>query len=113
MNKIIFLLLLTPLVSFSQNKVSSEFIDSIVEVSMRQFPQAGIAVGVIQNGEVTHLKGYGVASSNSNTLVDENTLFAIASNSKAFTATAIGSSHTVPCYKIGKMSFIKPAIIHI
>lgn len=90
MNKIIFLLLVTPLLSFSQNKVSSAFIDSIVEVSMRKFPQAGIAIGVIQNGEVTHVKGYGIASANSKTLVDENTLFGIASNSKAFTATSLG-----------------------
>ena len=90
MKKIIFLLLLIPFISFSQTKVPSKFIDSIVSVSMNKFPQAGIAIGVIQDGKVTHLKGYGIASKNSNTSVDENTLFAIASNSKAFTATALG-----------------------
>ncbi|WP_235295444.1 serine hydrolase [Portibacter lacus] len=90
MNKIIFLLLLMPFASFSQRMVSSEFIDSLVKVSMNKFPQAGVAIGVIQDGEITHLKGYGIASKNSNTLVDESTLFAIASNSKAFTSTALG-----------------------
>ena len=90
MKKNIFLLLLIPFISFSQTKVPSKFIDSIVSVSMNKFPQAGIAIGVIQDGKVTHLKGYGIASKNSNTSVDENTLFAIASNSKAFTATALG-----------------------
>jgi CubicO group peptidase (beta-lactamase class C family) len=90
MNKIILFLLLIPFASFSQSKVSSEFIDSIVNVSMNKFPQAGVAIGVIQDGKITHLKGYGIASKNSNTSVDENTLFAIASNSKAFTATVLG-----------------------
>ncbi len=90
MNKIIFLLLLIPIISFSQTNVSSEFIDSIVNLSMDKFPQAGVAIGVIQEGKITHLKGYGIASKNLNTSVDENTLFAIASNSKAFTTTAFG-----------------------
>ena len=90
MNKIIFLLLLIPVTSFSQTNVSSKFIDSIVNLSMNKFPQAGVAIGVIQDSKITHLKGYGIASKNSNTSVDENTLFAIASNSKAFTATALG-----------------------
>jgi CubicO group peptidase (beta-lactamase class C family) len=90
MNKLILSLLLIPFLSFSQSKVSSEFIDSIVNVSMNKFPQAGVAIGVIQDGKISHLKGYGIASKNTNTSVDENTLFAIASNSKAFTATALG-----------------------
>ena len=90
MNKIILLLLLIPVASFSQSKVSSNFIDSLVNVSMDKFPQAGVAIGVIQDGKITHQKGYGITSKNKNTSVDENTLFAIASNSKAFTATALG-----------------------
>jgi CubicO group peptidase (beta-lactamase class C family) len=57
---------------------------------MEKFPQAGIAIGVIEQGKVTHLKGYGVKSIENKKKVDENTLFAIASNSKAFTATALG-----------------------
>ena len=37
-----------------------------------------------------HSKGYGVRSLNTKQKVDENTLFGIASNSKAFTAAALG-----------------------
>ena len=90
MKNLIFLLLFIPFCSFSQNKVTSGFIDSLVNLSLEKFPQAGVAIGVIQEGQVTHLKGYGLASKNSNTLVNKNTLFAIASNSKAFTSTALG-----------------------
>lgn len=52
-------------------------------------PQVGIAIAVVKDGEVVHSKGYGVASINSQEKVDENTLFAIASNSKAFTTAAL------------------------
>lgn len=104
-----FLLFLSlPVLSFSQEPVTSAFIDSLVEVSMSKFPHAGVAVGVIQDGEITHLKGYGVASKNKNTPVDENTLFAIASNSKAFTATALGI-----LADRGKISWTDKVIDHI
>lgn len=90
MNKIFLFLFLIPFIGYSQTKVTSHFIDSIVNVSMNKFPQAGIGIAVIQDGKVTHSKGYGISSINSGEKVDENTLFAIASNSKAFTATALG-----------------------
>jgi len=52
-------------------------------------PLAGIAVAVVKDGKVIHSKGYGIASLKGNEKVDENTLFAIASNSKAFTTAAL------------------------
>lgn len=90
MHRLILLFLLFPFTCFTQNRVNSEFIDSLVQASMEKFPQAGIAIAVIQDNQVTHLKGYGIASAESGDLVDENTLFCIASNSKAFTTTALG-----------------------
>lgn len=73
---------------FSQG-LNSRQIDSIVNKSMSMMPLAGIAIAVVQDGEVVHSKGYGVTSINSNEKVNENTLFAIASNSKAFTTAAL------------------------
>src|SRR6185369_15513876 len=49
----------------------------------------GIAVCVVKNGKVVVMKGYGVKDYDANEKVDENTLFMIGSNTKAFTATAI------------------------
>jgi CubicO group peptidase (beta-lactamase class C family) len=49
----------------------------------------GIAVCIIKNGKVVMMKGYGVTELGTNNKVDENTLFMIGSNSKAFTATAL------------------------
>ena len=64
-------------------------IDSIVKKSMEIMPQAGIAIAVVKNGKTLHAKGYGVASIENEEQVNENTLFAIASNSKSFTTAAL------------------------
>lgn len=63
--------------------------DSLVERTMTTFQVPGIAVAVIKDGQVVHAKGYGVRSILTRQPVDENTLFAIASNTKAFTTAAL------------------------
>jgi CubicO group peptidase (beta-lactamase class C family) len=45
---------------------------------------------VVKDDQVVHMKGYGVSSIATGKKTDENTLFAIASNSKAFTSAALG-----------------------
>ncbi len=64
--------------------------DAYVARVMRQFEVPGIAVAVVQDGRVVLAKGYGVRKLGDPAPVDEHTLFGIASNTKAFTATAIG-----------------------
>ena len=70
--------------------ITSEKIDSLVEKTKQTFEVPGIAVAIVKDGTVIHSKGYGVRSLNSKKKVDENTLFAIASNSKAFTTASLG-----------------------
>ncbi|HNX56609.1 MAG TPA: serine hydrolase [Prolixibacteraceae bacterium] len=69
--------------------ITSPEIDKLVERTMNTFHVPGIAVLVIKDGAVVHSKGYGVSSIKTGNLVDENTLFGIASNSKAFTAATL------------------------
>ncbi len=64
-------------------------IDSLVEKTMSTFNVPGIAVAVIKDGKVIHSKGYGVRSLEKGGKVDENTLFGVASNTKAFTSAAL------------------------
>src|SRR6218665_267522 len=64
-------------------------IDSLVNATLKRFDVPGIAVGIVKDGKLIHAKGYGVRSLKTNLPVDENTLFGIASNSKAFTCMAI------------------------
>lgn len=89
MKRIIILLLLSSQVLIGQT-ITSEQIDELINKSIDMIPQAGLAVAVIKDGKVVHAKGYGVSSVNTNEKVDEHTRFGIASNSKSFTATALG-----------------------
>lgn len=66
-----------------------KFIDSIVQTAMASYPTAGMAIGVVKDGNVVYEKGFGLASKNTGEQVDKNTMFSIASNSKAFTAVAL------------------------
>lgn len=64
-------------------------IDTYVSKALADWQIPGVAVCIIKNGKVVMIKGYGVKELNGNDKVDENTLFMIGSNSKAFTATAL------------------------
>src|SRR5699024_567529 len=69
--------------------LTAEQIDSVVQKTMETFEVPGMAVAVVKDGEVVVKKGYGVSSLETGKAVDENTIFGIASNTKAFTTAAI------------------------
>ncbi len=79
-----------PILPALSQPMSSTAIDTLVLRTLRTFDVPGIAVCVIKDGKVIHSKGYGVRSLDTRQPVDENTLFGIASNSKAFTTAALG-----------------------
>ncbi len=54
------------------------------------FNVPGFAVGIIKNGEVVFEKGYGFRNTETKDEVDTETVFGIASCSKAFTAACLG-----------------------
>ena len=70
--------------------ISARQIDSLTELVLKTFNVPGIAVGVVKDGKLIHAKGYGVANLTTGKKVDENTLFGVASNSKAMTAAVLG-----------------------
>ena len=49
----------------------------------------GMAIGIVEDGELIFSKGYGVKEIGQPDVPDEHTLFAIASNTKAFTASLL------------------------
>ena len=85
MKKIFCLLLSLSTTILYAQVITSAQIDSLTNLTLKTFDVPGIAVAVIKDGKVIHSKGYGVRSLKNNLPVDENTLFGIASNSKAFT----------------------------
>jgi len=87
MRRILLALLLLPAVSAAQTPAA---IDSIVERALKTFGTQGAAVAVVKDGKVIVAKGYGIKKMGSPEKVGPDTRFGIASNTKAFTATAIG-----------------------
>ncbi len=88
-NTLIVALSLWTLNMWCQTAEINSQIDRVTQRAMKAFNVPGIAVAVIKDGKIIHSKGYGVRSIDSKNTVDENTLFGIASNSKAFTAAAL------------------------
>ncbi len=70
------------------DKLPSKLDDHVSRV-MKAFDVPGIGLAVVKDGRVLLAKGYGVRRIGTAEPVDENTLFGIASNTKAFTATAL------------------------
>ncbi len=64
-------------------------LDATVERVRSQFDVPGIAVAVVKDGQVVLERGYGVRELGKPAPVQADTLFAIASNTKAFTATSL------------------------
>ncbi len=79
-------------VSAQPNTIPSfvkDSLDTYVNRALTDWQIPGVAVCIVKNGKVVVMKGYGVKDYDTREKVDENTLFMIGSNSKAFTATAI------------------------
>jgi len=64
-------------------------IDALVTRSMRTFDVPGVAVGIVRDGRLIFAKGYGVRTQGGHEPVDADTIFAIGSNTKAFTTAAL------------------------
>ncbi len=63
--------------------------DAYMADTLKTFEVPGIAVAIVKNGKVVMARGYGVRELGQPAKVDAHTLFAIASNTKAFTAAAL------------------------
>jgi CubicO group peptidase (beta-lactamase class C family) len=66
-------------------------LDAYVARAMKTFDVPGIAVAIVKDGKMIFAKGYGVRKVGDSTPVDENTLFGIGSNTKAFTSAALAT----------------------
>lgn len=64
-------------------------VDSVIENYMKKGSIPGLYIGIIKEGKTVYEKGFGYADLEERKEVNNNTLFEIGSNSKAFTALAI------------------------
>ncbi|MGC2446358.1 MAG: serine hydrolase [Candidatus Sulfotelmatobacter sp.] len=88
----LFLVLITP--AFAQTTAAPTAppdLDAYVASSMKTFDVPGMAVAIVKDGKILVAKGYGVRKLGDPTPVDEFTMFAIGSNTKAFTTAALAT----------------------
>lgn len=65
-------------------------LDAYIEKARIDWGVAGLAVAIVKGDSVIYAKGFGLREVNKPEKADERTLFAIGSNSKSFTAVAVG-----------------------
>lgn len=116
MNKI-FLLLTAVFITLSS--VSSAQTDSVFNQKLEKLDQyfakalqdwqvPGMAIAIVKGDSIVFAKGYGVRDVKEGGTVDANTLFAVASNTKTFTATGLAKMHSE-----GKLSMDDQVIKHL
>ena len=97
--KRILLIAVTVIFASTVSKAQSDSIPSFVKDSLDNYISKaladweipGLSVCIVKNGKVVLSKGYGIKDLVTRGPVDDNTLFMIGSNTKAFTATALAT----------------------
>ena len=87
---LLLVLFVFPLFTLSQSlddKIAE--IDSYAQKVMTDWKQPGMAIAIVKDDKVVFAKGYGTRELGKTAPVDADTVFAIASNSKAFTTAAL------------------------
>jgi CubicO group peptidase (beta-lactamase class C family) len=77
---------------FSQSSTPvfvKDSLDTYINRALHDWNIPGVAVAIVKDGKLVLAKGFGKQSMDRNEKVDENTLFMIGSNTKAFTATLL------------------------
>ena len=85
-----FLLFLLLLLTWSVTEAQEDplrRIDDYFRTSLPAWGTPGVSVAVVRDGQIIFSKGYGTLEVGTSVVPDGNTLYAIASNTKAFTAT--------------------------
>ncbi|HEV2884188.1 MAG TPA: serine hydrolase [Pyrinomonadaceae bacterium] len=91
MIQLLFVLLFST-VALSQAQVTEQRLTELqeyAEKARKDWNVPGFSIAVVKDDKVIFAKGFGIRELGKPGVVDENTLFAIASNSKAFTAAAL------------------------
>jgi CubicO group peptidase (beta-lactamase class C family) len=74
---------------FSQDK-RIEGLDSFINRLLKDYKAAGLAIAIVEKNKVVLLKGYGYRDLEKKIPVNDETLFAIGSCTKAFTSSLLG-----------------------
>lgn len=76
--------------AMSAQPAELEGFDGYVRQAMESWEVPGLGLAVVKDDSVVYARGYGVREEGTDEPVDENTVFAVGSTSKAFTSAAVG-----------------------
>lgn len=83
------LIFVIPFIALTAQPGRITLLDDYIAKARQDWNVPGLAVGIIKDGEVALAKGYGALEEGGSGMADGQTVFAIASNTKAFISTAI------------------------
>lgn len=69
--------------------VDPAIVDGLIQKAMKAWRVPGVAVGIVRDGKIVYLQGHGLRSLEGNDPVTPDTVFPLASCSKAFTTAAL------------------------
>ncbi|MFF0558670.1 serine hydrolase [Streptomyces sp. NPDC004266] len=81
-------------------------LDGVVRDAMKRTGAPGVAVAVVHDGKVVHLKGYGVRKAGESAAVDADTVFQLASVSKPIASTVVSGA-------VGTDGWTQPVAPHV
>ena len=99
---------LQTIIAPAQTPVLPPQLDAYINTVLKTFDVPGIGLSIVYDGKTVLAKGYGVKKMGAASPVDAHTIFPIASNSKAFTATALAI-----LVEEGKIKWEDPVIDHL
>lgn len=86
----VFLILLLPLFALGQEDTNSKALDAMIVQGMKDWEVPGLTAVVVKDDKVVFQKVYGVKNRETKEAVDKNTLFSMASTTKAVVSMALG-----------------------
>ncbi|TSD64843.1 serine hydrolase [Inquilinus sp. KBS0705] len=125
-----FILLSATAQNIDRSKFIKDSLDVYINKALTSWRIPGAAVCIVKDGKIVLMKGYGIKELGMQNKVDENTLFMIGSNTKAFTATALAMLQAdnklsldekvtkyIPEFKLenkaaGEMAIVKDLLCH-
>ncbi len=91
MQKLLALFFILATANLFAQKPDLQKLETYIQKCMTEWEIPGMAVGIIKNDSLIFAKGFGVREINKTEKIDANTMFGIASNTKAFTSAALAT----------------------
>ena len=104
----IYLIIVGLLLSLNAQQLDKARVSEYIGQAMEKWNVPGLAIAVVHGDSIIYSTGFGYRDRENSLPIDKNTIFAVASNTKAFTAAALGL-----LVQEGKLSWNDPIVKHL